>query len=183
MNCREPKKPEAEKLCTNCGLCCQDVFHQFVYLETDKEVEMLKKSNFSLQYIKTKKQYRFSLPCPAFTGTCSIYSERPLICREHECDLLQSVASSQISLDDAQDIIKKTQTLINEIVPELSRLAKNKASKSPIVLMRKILNGFQDNHAKNIFMEENKGLFLKYGIFNYLKHKYFYHRDKNFHQL
>jgi len=49
---------------------------------------------------------RMDQPCPAFDGgCCSVYDDRPFMCRSYRCDLLKAHESGTISTEEAELII------------------------------------------------------------------------------
>ena len=173
----------AEALCTECGLCCTDVFHIVAYLEADDDIALLKKAGFSIIFDAVEKKYKFYFPCPAHNGVCSIYSDRPSVCRWHKCDLLRGLNDGTVKIEDALRAVHEIKALIEEILPELKTCVENNASNSPAVLMGEISKKLQNDQSKEKFKKDNAALLLKYGIFNFLKRKYFYKEDSSFIKL
>lgn len=166
-----------EELCKECGLCCKGIFHTFAYLYTDKDMLIVKKANIPIKFNNEKNSNTFTLPCPAFNDLCSLYPERPSVCSAHRCNLLQSVIDNDISLDDALNKVSDMKNILNNILPMLKRHTGNHTSNNPEYLISKILDKLENKSAKNNFKKENKTLFMKYGIFYFLKDKYFYKKS------
>lgn len=76
--------------CKRCGACCSAVLFKTGVLLFPQEVERLSiragvsKRQFKDKYSYTEDGRRFlKLPCPFYKdGECSVYSVRPLVCRE-----------------------------------------------------------------------------------------------------
>lgn len=165
---------KGEELCKECGLCCQGVFHTFAYLFTDDDLKHAKNAKIPIKFNNEVNENTFTLPCPSFDSSCSIYNNRPSVCGGHKCDLLKSLISDNIALDDALNKVSGMKSILNYILPILKNYTGNSTSNKPEYLMNKILNNLETESAKNNFKQENKILFMKYGIFYFLKDKYFY---------
>jgi hypothetical protein len=58
----------------------------------------------------------FTQPCPAFGGgCCSIYDDRPAVCRCYRCLLLRRHEAGEVSHDDAAALIAKTTVLRDRV--------------------------------------------------------------------
>ena len=85
------------RLCPNCGLCCDSTLFADVELRAREDPKRLKKLGLTLEP-KTKTRLAFAQPCAAFDGKlCCIYHDRPKRCRLFECGLLKRVQSKDIS--------------------------------------------------------------------------------------
>jgi hypothetical protein len=64
------------------------------------------------------KRSGFRLPCPHFTGLCSIYaSPRPWTCGDFRCRLLRSVASGKYTVTQAEQIVRETKAMRETLLP------------------------------------------------------------------
>lgn len=62
-------------------------------------------------------------PCAAFQqGCCSIYPERPSVCRAYRCELLTSCDTGKIALGDAEKVIADATALRDRIRPALQTM-------------------------------------------------------------
>jgi Fe-S-cluster containining protein len=74
---------ELETLCRACGFCCDGTLFQRALLEPD-EVEPAKRRG-----LKVFEARGFSQPCTRIEAySCTIYPDRPSVCRSFECRLL-----------------------------------------------------------------------------------------------
>lgn len=170
---------EGEKLCIECGLCCQGVFHPCAMLFTEQDIKIAKNANTSIEFNKEWNCYVFTLPCPVFNGKCSIYPDRPSVCSEHECDLLKKVIQGTITLEDAQEKVIQIKNILSTLLPELKEITKNNKNFYPRDLVKSIFDSFKNDEEKINFKKENKKLLMEYGAFCILEEKYFYKKLKN----
>ncbi len=174
---------KGEELCKECGLCCRGIFHTYAYLYTDDDIRIAKKENIPIIFNNEINHNAFTLPCPVFNGLCSIYSERPSVCGAHKCDLLESVLCDDITIEASLHVVKKMQDILNDILPELKDLTRNTASNNPVKLMNNAYDSLGDESSVNKFKKKHATLLIKYGVFNFLRHKYFYKKDDYFIKL
>ncbi len=80
-------------LCTECGLCCTGALHDYAVLDPD-EVDYARSIGMTL---RTEGRPGFALPCPKLSGSCcSIYADRPKVCRRFRCGLLERLDNGLI---------------------------------------------------------------------------------------
>ena len=85
-----------DRLCPNCGLCCDSTLFADVELRAGDDTKQLKKLGLTLEQ-KTKTRLAFAQPCAGFNGKlCTIYHNRPKQCRLFECGLLKRVQSGEV---------------------------------------------------------------------------------------
>ena len=106
----KPKKSSVvEQLCLSCGLCCNGVIFADVRLQPGDDPEALRGLGVPLKPIRGKDGadgcQKFTQPCAAFNGSCTVYAQRPAHCRDFECALLKSVAKG-LEPAAAQQIIR-----------------------------------------------------------------------------
>lgn len=102
-----------ENLCLDCGLCCDGTMYSSVLLEASDCPERLIELGIGLT--RGPKDL-FEQPCSAHqSGCCSIYAERPAICREYRCALLIACEAGSVSPDKARSLIQDTIALRNRL--------------------------------------------------------------------
>jgi len=114
-----PSTEEASKLCRSCGFCCSGVLHGFVKLASD-EVDRIRHLGLATKRIKGK--WAFTQPCPCLADTgCTIYAERPGMCRRYRCKLLKEFLDGKVDQDDASNILKKVWRAVRDLEEHLGR--------------------------------------------------------------
>ena len=106
-----PNQQAAERLCLDCGLCCNGVLFDQVVLQPADQIAAL-----SARGLKIKKRQFFHQPCTALCGSlCQIYAHRPTRCRAFECRQFQQVAAGEIGEREARARIDSVRAAVGEI--------------------------------------------------------------------
>jgi Fe-S-cluster containining protein len=106
-------------ICVGCGLCCDGTIHPHVALERDDPFELLASAGITFFVKDITKSFR--QPCPAYgAGCCSIYQDRPSVCREYRCLLLRRHKAGEVSADEASALIARTTELRDRVRAGLS---------------------------------------------------------------
>ncbi len=103
-----PQSPSAaELLCLACGFCCDGTLHtNTVLLPT--ETEAVAALDMVVEHIGERPA--FAQPCAMFRdGRCTIYSQRPQVCRHYECALLKRLLAGEIGLLQALRVVRIAQ--------------------------------------------------------------------------
>lgn len=97
-----------DRLCPNCGMCCNGVLFADVELRKGDDARRLAELGLSLVK-KGRSKMAFAQPCACFDGKlCGIYAGRPKRCRTFECGLLQRVQAGELDADAALKTIAQT---------------------------------------------------------------------------
>ena len=108
---------EASQLCRSCGLCCNGVLHGFVNL-VPAEVGRIK--HLGLAPKRIKGNWAFPQPCPCFADTgCTIYADRPSVCRRYRCKLLKEFLDGKVDRDKASITQKKVWCAVRDLEKHL----------------------------------------------------------------
>ena len=106
------KSPE-ERLCTECGLCCDGSLLADVELSGEKEAIAMELLGLEVDHDDAPVM---PLPCCALKGTrCSVYAHRPETCKTFECQLLMDVKSSRVPIDEALALIRDVRNGIADL--------------------------------------------------------------------
>src|SRR4051812_31587167 len=106
----------ASDLCRMCGFCCDGTLFGAVRLDDEEAAEPRRRLPI-LQRDDQGPLIRF--PCPAHSGVCSIYEDRPATCRTYRCMLLARLEAEEIDFDSAAARISRIKELILSIEPLL----------------------------------------------------------------
>lgn len=90
-----------EDLCKACGACCDGSLFIQAKLAEEEEILPDMAEGFA------RNQRGFSLPCPYFCETCTVYDIRPKICRTFGCDLLAAVKHGATPYADALQAVAR----------------------------------------------------------------------------
>lgn len=98
------------QICLSCGLCCDGTLFGATDIDQDDARVALEQSHAI--FLTDGSVVRAQQPCPAlYQGSCSIYEQRPSVCRSFECALLIQVTNGRTSEQEALDIIAATKAL------------------------------------------------------------------------
>lgn len=102
---------DSRDLCHSCGLCCDGTFFDFVEVIEERSVEKEKYSRNTRLDVEVTTTKKFSLPCSCFDKKigCTIYNDRPRVCRNFKCGLLKQLINNKRSLKSCINIVKQLQ--------------------------------------------------------------------------
>jgi len=114
----------ATELCNACGLCCNGAIFANVKLRLGDDQARLTKSGLPIIAGRgTHRTAGFLQPCVAHDGCkCSIYSSRPVYCRQFECALLKRVNAAKLEKIEALKTINLARALLAKILRALHEL-------------------------------------------------------------
>jgi len=113
-----------DRLCPNCGLCCNGVLFADVELRAGDDARRL--AELGLPLAKKGGKLAFAQPCACFDGKlCKIYDDRPGRCRAFECGLLKRVQAGELEADAALKMIAKTRRQAEKVRGLLRQLNQN----------------------------------------------------------
>jgi uncharacterized protein len=126
----------SQSLCLTCGLCCDGTMFSSVQLKSDDEITSLKAVGTKIY--SDNHANMLKLPCAAHkNGTCTVYANRPQICRTYKCELLKTFEREEISHEAALRIINKVVSLKNEVNALALAASINTQSKEEVTLLQK----------------------------------------------
>jgi len=111
----ETNEPQANILCTACGLCCTG--HLFIWAKL-RPGELDPAEALGMTVFRSDPNQRgFSQPCPLWQGQCTIYDSPhyPHVCRAYQCKLLKEVLREDASLSDALTLITQVKEMIHDL--------------------------------------------------------------------
>ena len=123
-------------LCLDCGLCCDGTMHSTVALQAGDDRGVLERSGFHLMVYEAEA--RFEQPCRAFDAKCTIYDDRPSLCRSYRCTLLRQVDSGEVTDADARTLVNSAIALRDRVRPAIEVLVGSTKRHSFAVLVRKM---------------------------------------------
>jgi len=105
-------------LCLRCGMCCDGTLFTHVSLQPG-EVTVLQQRG--LPWIsRADGSPALAQHCAALEGrTCTVYTDRPAICRRYHCQLYAALAEKEVSLDEALCLVDEAQALVAAVEAEL----------------------------------------------------------------
>lgn len=104
---------EGSRLCLSCGLCCQGTLHRAAHV-ADDEIESVQR--LGLKVVASEDGPVFPLPCPLHRGAqCTVYTERPSVCRTYQCKLLRRFLAGEATWDECIGLVHLAQDLVSRI--------------------------------------------------------------------
>jgi len=133
----------AQRLCLQCGLCCNGVMFGDVWVTPDDRPDRLLSKGIPLQ--RADDAFRFDQPCAALKcDACEIYAERPAYCAQFECSLLQETLKGRRTEEEAARIIARTRQLAGRVRELLAERGENDET----VSLSRRYQRFMDRHEK-----------------------------------
>ena len=112
-----PESSESE-ICISCGFCCDGTLYNKAAYGPGDTTESLITIGLTPIDVSPGERRWFRMPCPNFTGLCSIYaSPRPWICGAFRCRPLRSVKKGKYTVTQAQQIVRETKAMRETLLP------------------------------------------------------------------
>lgn len=94
----------AQALCQPCGQCCDGtLFGYATLLEHEDPSE-------TVRAMLTPNTRTFPQPCQHFDKQCTIYADRPGVCRKFRCGVLRKLEAGELSHQDANRAVDLLRT-------------------------------------------------------------------------
>ena len=141
-------------ICVGCGLCCDGTLHGYTTVNEEDEVAV---AGLGLALVHEHEKPSFLQPCPHFSGGgCSVYADRPGVCRRYRCALLKRVEAGSIGSDEARERIKmakKLRSAVSAAAPD----ARTPAARADLAKQLKAelpnLKGKARSHAARLLLD------------------------------
>lgn len=105
----------ASSLCLDCGLCCNGTIYGFIELEGDDRACL---TGSDARVEEHSKGARLLFPCALLDGAaCTIYRNRPSVCRDFSCTVLNQVAAGDIDETEARRRIAEAKAAAARAAP------------------------------------------------------------------
>ena len=122
----------SQSLCLACGLCCDGTLFGWVELRSEDDARTAKESG--LNVVPYRGRDVLTQPCLAHKNcACTVYANRPEICRAFRCKLLKKLEQGDISEEAAQKIVESTVTAKNETLALANGLSANVPAVWPLI--------------------------------------------------
>lgn len=120
---------DEQQICVTCGFCCDGMLFSHASLNPGERGNLPEKIE-EKSYNEGDKDY-FRLPCPYFSGRCTIYdSKRANICWSYRCQLLKDFAEEKVTLRDAIETIRQTMQMRNDLLEQYHIISGNRIEKN-----------------------------------------------------
>ena len=106
----------ASRLCQACGFCCDGTLFDGILVN---EGDLAGVTRARLPLFRDDGRPTLRLPCPAHSGACTVYEERPSTCRTYQCELVTRLERGDLDLPSALLRIERLRALVDAIKPHL----------------------------------------------------------------
>ena len=146
-----------DSICQSCGMCCDGTLFKDVDVDAtgpdpswpDDVIKLVSKDN------------AMSHPCPAHqSGSCVVYHNRPIKCREFSCILLTQLNAGEIERQDALLVIQETLSLKTTFVEAVVKVMEAQNIASPKKLFFEFRTKFKDTFETKTFRKTHATIFL-----------------------
>jgi Fe-S-cluster containining protein len=108
-----PSDVNSSRLCLECGLCCQGIFHGTALIQA-AEKPLVKR--LGLRIVETEKGPAFPLPCHLHhENRCTVYEKRPSPCSNYRCKLLRHYLEGESTLPESLARIHEAKVLVTKL--------------------------------------------------------------------
>jgi Fe-S-cluster containining protein len=113
-----PLEVDGSRLCLECGLCCQGIFHGAAKIQADERPFV---KRLGLQIVETEEGPAFPLPCPLHSDSrCTVYQKRPSPCSNYRCKLLRRYLEGESTWADSLARVHEARELVIKLRGRLS---------------------------------------------------------------
>ncbi len=99
-------------LCTKCGVCCDGTFFDEAMIQPSDLNPVTEK----LDLLRKDGKIKIKLPCSHHINyRCTIYEQRPWVCRAYECKLLKECKQGKVDEGEAIEVINTLKSAVEEI--------------------------------------------------------------------
>lgn len=157
----------AGSLCMKCGICCDGTLFSRVTLGAD-EMAKIGAKGIPLEQYRDKKTI-FKQPCPRLADNCcTIYADRPRVCRSYYCKLQRDVMNGTTKVADAEKIVaavkKQTAWFCENLLSKKQRESKTNGYRSLVMEYREKA---EDLKAKGLLTRHDQARILR--VFDTIK--------------
>lgn len=92
-------------LCVACGLCCDGTLFPYAYVRDEEDRKIA--DDLGLTTAEIKDKLFFNLPCPHFSGCCTVYDKsRPHTCSAFFCPPIKKYQRNEQPFEEAEAQIR-----------------------------------------------------------------------------
>jgi hypothetical protein len=110
--------------------------HTTVEVGPGDDRSVLERAGFHL--LLYEAEARFEQPCRAFDLHCTIYDDRPSLCRSYRCALLQKVDAGDVDDSDARALVATAIELRDRVRPAIESLVGSTKHHALAVLVQRM---------------------------------------------
>jgi len=121
------------RLCGSCGMCCDGVLFHAVELQKGDNARQL--ASLGIKLRSKKGVSSFLQPCSAHRDvagacSCAIYEQRPLRCKNFDCQQLRGLLSGTITETMAREKVQQARSQVEQIHGLLDRITPTNPNRS-----------------------------------------------------
>lgn len=159
---------ETNRLCMECGLCCDGSFFVYVPIGDEETIE-------NLTLCTQKTELAVTQPCTAHQdGACAIYhSGRPRACDEFQCRLLRQLKRGKLDYSTARAEIARIKQLKGKFTAEIAKHCDVAPGDGLAAIYQRFIEQSGIPSDSVAFRQRYSALLLLKASFDYLKQKNF----------
>ena len=116
MSTATQASPTGSDLCTECGLCCDGTWFEYVPI-TEEQIGVA--NSVGLEVTNDANGLNFKLPCHNLCDCkCMVYQRRPQVCSDFQCHLLRSLLQGRLTLEECLKPVRRARQLVQKIKAE-----------------------------------------------------------------
>lgn len=163
-------------ICLSCGLCCDGTIFLNVEIDDLKLISQHKSLGIDFVILDKKNDGKlyFKQPCPAHRGgRCSIYTDRPIVCRNYQCKILKAYDRGELEISSAIAIIKRAKSQKEKIIKRISELLPSLQTRNILFLLHEEVFAAYKNARDAEFKKHCSDLLLEIGALRFYMSKHF----------
>jgi len=140
-------------VCLDCGMCCNGTFLDYAAV-TGEEATVLEPLGLPVKVIDGLG-LRIQLPCRKFDGCCTIYADRPAVCRNFQCRLLKSLDKRRIEAGYALQriqLLKALKAELQQVIPDQKEKSYFREVRDFVLDIEKGSPEYRREHAKTLMI-------------------------------
>lgn len=143
-------------LCVKCGICCRGSLFNRVKV-SDVESVVLRES--AVPIVESDSKLYFRQPCAALDGCkCTIYEDRPKVCKDYRCKLLKLGEKAEVDFEEASEIVDVTKSQMTYLLNELQEFYHDDLDAYGNQNLRNLLGRYRKTIARQIRTQGNESV-------------------------
>lgn len=141
-------------LCVKCGICCSGFLFNRVKVSDQESVVLVESA---VPIVESDSNRYLRQPCAALDGCkCTIYKDRPKVCKDYRCKLLKLGEKAEVDFEEASEIVDVTKSQMNFLLEELQEFYRDDVDAYGNENLRNLLGRYRQTIARRIRTKGNE---------------------------